>query len=476
MDRREAELLYDLGKEAVVEKLLEMAARISALEEHIRLLEKKINSLMTNSTNSSKPPSSDGPKVNREKKRKSSRSPGGQKGHKGSSRALLPVEEMNDVQHLYPHECEQCLAPLDPSSSRETSSPQRYQHFEIPKIEPIKTEFCLHELECSCGHCTRAKLPEEVSQSSFGPRVHAAAAYLTSVHRTTRRGIVEILNTLFGLNLCLGSVCNILERVSPELEPVVEEVRETLPEAKNINIDETGWKRKAIREYLWVFVTPLVVYFHIAASRGSKVLRSVLGDVFQGVITSDDHSAYSCYHKNGIRQLCWAHIIRKLKALKESGSSPDAYVFARNCLKEVGHILSCWHAFREGFISREELLGATTLMRARMKRYCLKYLDSPDKEVRTRAKRLLDNWAHLFTFLTHEGVEPTNNAAEREARPAVQWRKISFGNQSEEGERFTERILTVTRTCRLQGRNSFEFLCELMEAAFSGEPLPSLVH
>lgn len=476
MDRREAEFLYDLGKEAVVEKLLEMSARISALEQQIRELEKKIASLSTNSTNSSKPPSSDGPKVVRPKKRKSSRSPGGQKGHKGFWREILPAEEMDSIFHLYPEECEQCRARLDPILSREPSQPQRYQHFEIPKVEPIKTEFCLHELECSCGHCTRAKLPPEVAQSQFGPAVHAAAAYLTSVHRTTRRGVVEILNTLFGLNLCLGTVANIIDRVSPELHSVVEEARQTLTEAQNLNIDETGWKCKGVRDYLWVFVSPLVVYFCIAKSRGSKVLRSVLGDAFQGVITSDDHSAYSCYHKNGIRQLCWAHIIRKLKALKDGGSSPDAYVFARSMLKETGHILSCWHAFREGFISREELLGATTLMRARMKKCCIKHLNSPDKEVRTRAKRMLDTWPHLFTFLTHEGVEPTNNAAEREARPAVQWRKICFGNQSNAGERFTERILTVTRTCRLQKRNPFHFLCQLMDAAFNETARPSLVH
>jgi hypothetical protein len=316
----------------------------------------------------------------------------------------------------------------------------------------------------------------EVSRFNFGPRVHGAAAYLTSVHRATRRGIVEIMNTLFGLNLCLGSVSNMIERVSPEIEPVVEEARETLTEAQNLNIDETGWKCKGVRHYLWVFVSPLVVYCRLSANRGVKVLRSVLRDAFPGVITSDDHSAYASYHKNGIRQLCWAHIIRKLKALKESRSSSDAYVFARNMLKEVGHVFSCWHAFREGYISREELFGSTTLMRARMKRCCMKYRNSPDGKVCARSNRMLDNWPHLFTFITHEGVETTNNAAEREARPIVQWRKICFGNQSEESERFTERILSVTRTCRLQGKNAFHFLSDLMEAAFSGKLRPSLVH
>lgn len=476
MDTRQAELIYEAGKEAVIKALLEMGTKVKTLEEQLLALQKQIASLSTNSTNSSKPPSSDGPKVVKPKKKKSSRSPGGQKGHKGHKRELRPVEEMQDVHEHYPQNCEKCNAPLDPVSCPETSEPERYQTFELPKIMPVMEEHRCHELGCTCGHRTRAELPPEVTQSQFGPRVHGAIAYLTSVHRIGRRGIVEILNTFFGLDLCLGSVCNCIDRVSPELEPVAEEARQTLPQSDNLNIDETGWKRKGDRRYLWVFVSPLVVYFSIAASRGAKVLRSVLGDVFTGVITSDDHSAYSSYHKKGIRQLCWAHIIRKLKALKDGRASPDAYLFSKNMLKEVGQIFGCWHAFREGYITREQLLNATTLMRARMKRYCQKYLASSDGEVRTRTKRLLDNWDHLFTFLTHEGVEPTNNRAEQAIRPAVQWRKLCFGNQSEAGERFTERILTVTRTCQLQGKNPFHFLTDLMEAAFKGMPRPSLLN
>jgi transposase len=475
MDIREAELIYEAGKETVLKTLLELHSQIESFSQQIGALEKKIASLSTNSTNSSKPPSSDGPKVEKPKKKKSRRSQGGQKGHKGHKRELLPVEEMNKVHEHYPPACTKCGVPLDPESCEEISDPERYQTFELPKIKPIMEEHRCHELGCTCGHRTRAEIPSEVARSQFGPGVHAAIAYLTSVHKIGRRGIVEIMNTLFGLAMCLGSVCNCIKRVNPELEPVVEEARQSLAESANINADETGWKCKGERRYLWVFISPLVVFFCIAASRGAKVLRSVLGDVFNGVITSDDHSAYSSYHKKGVRQLCWAHIIRKLKALKDGRASPDAYIFARNMLKEVGRIFSCWHAFREGYITREQLLSATTLMRARMKRYCQKYLESPDGEVRTRAKRLLDNWNHLFTFLTHEGVEPTNNTAEQGVRPAVQWRKLCFGNQSEAGERFTERVLTVTRTCQLRGKNSFHFIKDLMEAAFNGLPRPSLL-
>jgi transposase len=475
MDAREAELLYDAGKEAVVKALLAMDARITLLEQQVSVLEQKIASLSSNSSNSSKPPSSDGPRVVRAKKRKSRRSPGGQNGHKGHKRELLPVEEMDHVYHHYPRACAKCAAPLDPASCRESSAPLRHQAFEMPKIKPIMSENRCYELECTCGHKTRAELPQGVAQSQFGPKVHGAIAYLSSVHRIGRRGIVEIMNSLFGLNLCLGSVCNCIERVSPELEPVAEEIRQTLADSSNLNIDETGWKNHGNPRTLWVFVAPLVVYFSIAASRGAKVLSSILGATFKRVISSDDHSAYSCYHKNGVRQLCWAHLIRKFKGLKDSRSSPDAYLFAQNMLKEVGHIFGCWHAFRRGLISRRQLLDATTLMRARMKRYCLKYQSSPDEAVRTRAKRTLKNWPHLFTFLSHEGVEPTNNFAEQALRPAVQWRKLCFGNQSAAGERFTERILTVTRTCQRQGRNPFHFLSELMEAAFNRLPRPSLV-
>jgi len=476
MDIRAAELIYEAGKETVVKTLLELHARIELLSQQVTALEKKIASLSANSTNSSKPPSSDGPGVEKPKKTKSSRPQGGQKGHKGHKRELRPLEEMDHIHDHYPAACEKCAAPLDPEICKEISSPLRHQTFELPEVKPIMTEHRCHELTCLCGHKTRAVLPPEVAPTQFGPRVHGAIGYLSSVHRIGRRGIVEIMNTLFGLDLCVGTVCNCIDRLSPELEPVAEEVRESLINAPNLNIDETGWKCKGERRYLWVFVSHLAVYFTIAASRGSKVLKSVLGETFKWVITSDDHSAYSKYHKNGLRQLCWSHLIRKFKGLKDSRSSPDAYLFAKNMLKEVGHLFACWHAFRDGHITRRQLQDATVLTRARMKRYCLKYQTSPDAAVRSRAKRTLRNWDHLFTFLMYEGVEPTNNPAELALRPAVQWRKLCFGNQSESGERFTERILTVTRTCQLRGKNPFHFLSELMSAAFNGTTRPSLVN
>lgn len=467
MDRCQAEVLYDSGKEPTVEKLLDLDQENKALKE-------KIASFSQDSTTSSKPPSSDGPTVKRPKKRPSHRNAGGQKGHKGKKRQLLPVEQMDHVYPLYPDVCARCAKALKVDQAAQPSDPLRHQVFELPEIEPIKIEYQCHELLCQCGHKTRAPLPDEVAHSNFGPRVHAAIGYLTCVHRVTRRGLCEIMATLFGIDISLGATCDAAERISQACEPVTEQIRRHIVESQALNADETGWKSKGLPLYLWVFVSSVAVFFHIASSRGSKVLEAVLGESFLGIITSDDHSAYNKYHKKGIRQLCWAHIVRKLKGLKEGRASPDAYLFAKKMLKEIGNLFAYWYAFKEGYFSHEELWRATALIRGRIKKLCLRYQNSTDNSARTRARRLLKNWEHLFTFLRYEAVEPTNNAAERALRPPVQWRKICFGNQSPAGQRFTERILTITRTCHIQHRNPFEYLSQLMTAQFKRQPLPSL--
>jgi hypothetical protein len=163
VDRREAETLYDRGKEPTVARLLEMDQEIQALNDTLASSKK-------NSTNSSKPPSSDGPEVCREKSTPTGRKPGAQDGHEGKHRELLPVEEIDHVHDLYPDQCEKCSLPLNPDLANETSAPFRHQVFEIPEIKPVKTEFRCHEIGCTCGHKTRAPLPPHVAQSSFGDR------------------------------------------------------------------------------------------------------------------------------------------------------------------------------------------------------------------------------------------------------------------------------------------------------------------
>jgi transposase len=244
--------------------------------------------------------------------------------------------------------------------------------FDLPEIRPVKTEYRCFELPCTCGHANRAVLPPEVAESNFGPGVHAAVAYLASVHRGTRRGIAEIMSTVFNLDISLGAVCRIIDRVSLACAPETEHIRENIAESLALNIDETGWKTAGNPGWLWVFVSSVAVFFRVASSRASKVLQSVLGESFSGVITSDDHSAYNRYHKSGVRQLCWAHLIRKLKGLKDGRASPDAYQFAKHMLKEAGTLFSYWHAFKEAGCTREELWRASALIRCRIKSSCFR--------------------------------------------------------------------------------------------------------
>lgn len=464
MDRQEAERIYDAGREAVIDTLLSFDARVRELDQIVAGLTK-------NSSNSSRPPSSDPPWSKKEPSRKtpSKRKQGGQPGHKGKKRELLPPEMVRKTHELFPETCSCCQRPFAQELKVPSSNPLRYQVTDLPVIVPVTTEYRCHSVLCSCGHRTVATLPGKVAQSGFGPGVHAIIAYLMAAHRVTRRGITEIMGSIFGIIISTGAVCNVAERVSEASIPVVEGIKRYIASAPALNIDETGWKNKGKRCYLWTFVALRAVFFLISPSRGAQVLREVLGEHFAGIITSDDHSAYNSYHKKGIRQLCWPHLIRKLKALKDGRSSPHAYCFARNMLKEAGAIFTVWHAFKDSGGTREQLWQKTLPIQTRIRDYCEIFLYSKDPLVRTRAKKTLANWDHLFTFLKYEGVDPTNNRAEQKLRPAVQWRKICFGSQSNNGMRFTERLSTVVGTCRINGINPFHFLVDMVDASFSGK-------
>lgn len=471
MDRAEAEKIYEQGKEPVVMTILALDAERAALKE-------KIAELTKNSTNSNQPPSKDGPAVPRyPKKPASQKKQGAQPGHTGKNRKPLPLHEVNHIQHHFPERCQNCRRLLTDEEKRPAKKPlDRHQVWDIPPVKPTVTEHQAHGCCClECGHFTETTLPKQITQSDFGARTHAGIAYLTAAHRITRRGISDIMKNFFGLDICTGTVCAATTRVSEAAVPVVDTIKRYTKNALFLNIDETGWKKNKERRYLWTFVSSLCVFFVISPSRGAKVLREILGEVFAGVIGSDDHSAYRSYHKNGRRQLCWAHLIRMLKGLKQGRESPDdAFLFSKTMLKEIGTIFSYWHAFAESGCSRHQLVCATALIRGRMKRCCQRYCESEDDVVRTKAKRFLDNWEHLFTFLRIEGVAPTNNLAEQALRHPVLWRSICFGSKSDTGERFTERLLTVIGTCRMQGVNPFDFLSDIMQANFNGCPAPTL--
>ena len=462
MERHEAEMLYEQGKSPVVEKLLELDAQVTALKEQIANLAK-------NSRNSSKPPSTDPPhdKKPAKERPKSSRKAGGQPGHKGKKRDLVPPDQVDQVRDCYAEHCDWCQAPLPTGESTPTvGEAWRHQQVEI-EITKTVTECRLHATQCRCGHVTRAPLPQDMAVSNFGPRLTAIVAYLTAVIHAPRRAVEEFCRTVMGVRLSHGTVQNMLYQMSQAIKPAVHALHKRLPEEDVINADETGWHRR----WLWVFVASTFVYFHIARSRGSQVLKDVLGETFAGILGVDRWGAYTKYHR-GRMQLCWAHLKRNIEGLLDQGVATgclEVQDFANRLHHYRRKLMKSWYCFKQGEISRADLKSRADFIAWAMRNHLERYRDCPHKKVRSMARNLLKRFDHLFTFVHYEGVEPTNNSAERGIRPAVQWRKICFGNKSDKGARITARLLTITRTCHLLKKSPLEFLMNALVAYRTGD-------
>lgn len=470
MDRAEAQRLYDSGKEPTVRKLLEYDRENAALKEKIAGLER-------NSRSSSKPPSTDSIRDRQQRdsppKNSTRRTAGGQPGHPGKHRELLPVDQVNEVIPCYPQECGGCPQFGACSTHPVGEQPFRWQVTEIPPLKPTVTEYQLYSLCGRCGHLHRAILPQPVAQSSFGARLTGLVAYFTAVLHLPRRAVQDCFQTVFGVTVALGSTQNLLQQTSEALGPIDQELKDALPRQAVINADESGWYRR----WVWIFVTSSFIYFHIALSRGSQVLKGLLGEVYQGILGVDRWGAYTKYHK-GLMQLCWEHLKRDIRGIGEIGrklQSKEARAFARRMEYLRKALMAIWYRYKRDRIGRKRLIRASEPTRRRIEKCLQDYCGSADRSVRSFARRLSKLSGHLFTFILYEGVEPTNNSSERGIRPAVLWRKICFGNKSDGGAIVSARLLTVTRTCWLQKRNALEFLAQAITAYRTGSPAPVLV-
>ncbi len=278
MTRAEAGAVYDQGRAATITALLALARRVAALEAR----------LAQTSQTSSRPPSSDPPGTPRPRRPPSSRRPGGQPGHPGRHRPLLPVAEVQAVVPVKPAHCARCGAALrgtDPT-------PLRHQVTEVPPVTPIVTEYQCHTLPCPCGTLTRAALPPEVPAGAFGPRLQALAAVCTGVYHLSRRTTAGLLHELFGVDLALGSVTACEQAVSQALAAPVAAAHAFVQQQPVAHVDETGWREGRRRAWLWVAATATVTVFLVHARRGAVAAQALLG-VFVGVLTSDRWTAYT---------------------------------------------------------------------------------------------------------------------------------------------------------------------------------------
>lgn len=424
--------------------------------------------LARSSRNSGKPPSSDSPqqRAERQGKESSGLKRGGQPGHRGAKRELVPVEQVNELNHVYPSQCESCWAQL-PYSAEET---QRYQMVELPPVKLHVTEWQRHCVTCpKCRHETWASMAS-IPPSTFGPRLSAVIGLLTGVYHLSRRATVGLLADVLGTEISLGAVSAVEERVSEAVKPAVAEAWGTIEAAPVKHTDGTSWYQSNTLCALWTIATSVVTVFKILANGQAPTLAPLFGKCL-GILVSDRATALKFWAMER-RQICWAHLLRKAVSFSERGGRGGA--LGRELLDYIAIIFDHWHGLKTGTLSREQFCVLMAPVRLRVEALLERASTQKLGELSGSCADILKHRAALWTFVDNEGVEPTNNHAERELRAFVLWRKRSFGTQSERGNLFAERMMTVSHTARKQHKNVLEFLTACCEAARRGSPPPSL--
>ena len=439
---------------------LAVQAYIRALEARLADLEARLNQ---DSSNSSRPPSSDPPHAKpAPPKSPSGRRKGGQPGHPKRVRPDLPPDT---VVELRPETCGRCACALTGSDPE----PLRHQVIEIPPIRPHVTEYRCHLLSCPhCGKSTRPVLPAD-ARGGYGPRVQAACALSSGAYRIGKRGVAQLCGDLFGVPISPAAVCDLQRKTAEALEPVAREIHAHLA-GKPANVDETGWREGRKRGWLWVAVTAGATAFVVRRSRGRKVLSELIAGA-PGVLTTDRYSVYA-HLATDRRQVCWAHLRRDFQAMIDRKNTGSAVGEELLFLADI--LLGRWKRVREGVLGRRTFRRSLGWIRSDVRILLENGLESGCAKTAGVCRELRALEPALWTFASVEGVEPTNNAAERALRHAVCWRKTSYGTDSSGGSRFVERVLTVVASCRQQGRGVLAFLTGAIQAARAGTP-PSLI-
>jgi transposase len=448
-------------------------ARITELGDENRRLRARLDQ---DSSNSSRPPSSDRPGAKAEGRRKVARvrglrKAGGQRGHMGRTRELRPVEEADEVVHKPPDQCGGCGHGL--SERDEVGAPLAHQQYELPPLVLQLIHYWLHRRRCpQCGKVTVAGLtPEEASGQ--GPRLTAFIGLQTAHNRQSRRLVSDLLWDLFRLRLSIGTVQACWERLGEALAKPNEELEQALVAADSLHLDETGWRQWGKRCWLWVATTAAFTVFMIHPRRGADALKKWFPDGFLGTVNSDRWSAYS-YFDLARRQLCWSHLGRDLQAIIDAKGV--AAPLAAKVREGEAEMYRTWHALGEGALSRQALQEAVAPFRAEFRKFCQDgRAQTADDLWQKLGRGLLDLWPAVFRFVDVEGIEPTNNAAEQAVRPGVILRKLSQGTRSDAGSLCIGRVLSVTATCHKQGRDVLDYLTAAITAHWAGIPPPPLL-
>jgi transposase len=404
----------------------------------------------------------------RKPKKPTGRKRGAQKGHKGHHRKLVPADQVDEVIDVFPELCEMCLqAPPRVISN----DPSRVQVVDIlEKGGRHITEYRLHTVECDCGASVTPSR-DQAPRSAFGSRLKSIVSNMTGGYQLSRRQVPAFLNDTFGIEMSLGSVSNIEGQMSTALAAASDEAMDHVEAAAVKHIDETSWVRDFDPCSLWVIACAAVSVFRIVKNGRRATLLKILQPRHRGILVSDRASVFLFWSMKK-RQVCWSHLQRAFVAFSQRDGPAGAL---------GGDLVTCaellfgyWRQYRSGALSRERFEQWMEAVRKTTKQL-LEQGANAGFDYSGSCANMLKHWDAMWTFVETPGVEPSNNQAERELRRLVMWRRRCFGTQSERGDRFVERMMTVTHTLRKQGRRVLSFLQESLVAMFSPTPAPGLI-
>jgi len=397
------------------------------LRERVKYLEER---LAKNSSNSSKPPSSDGPAKPKPKnlRRKTGKKPGGQPGHAG--RNLAPVDTPDHVKRHSPEFCS-CGCSLRDAPVVDS---EKRQVFDIPPISVEVTEHVVDTLRCpGCGSKVKGAFPEDVkARVQYGPRLNSFAAYLMVYQLLPFERCSELFKDLLGVDVSTGTLANMVRRFAGKVSPSVESVKEMIKNTKVAHFDETGVRVNGILRWLHVASTPLATYYATHAKRGRVAMEDMeILPEFKGVAVHDSYPSY--YKFDCSHAVCCAHLLRELKFLHKESKLGWAGRFIRLLVTAKDEKDQ---AVAEGRWSLGESIEAT--LENAYDKMVSEALDlhpppEPDgkpgrkKKSRPRnlAERLRDRKKEILAFIYDFDVPFDNNQAERDIRMMKLKEKIS---------------------------------------------------
>lgn len=441
---------------SLLKKALE---QISLMQKEISDLKDKLNK---NSKNSSKPPSTD------QKLNLPSQSSKKRKGHKGITRFLFPKEKIDKTIKCIHEKCPHCGS----KSIKELSIPEILQQIELPEAKAIITEYILKKYQCLCCNSKSfASLPKGVPNSAFGPKLMGLIATLTGVFHLAKREAIQLITDLYEIDIGLGSIPNIEERVSNALDPIYHRIHNFILKSKYTkHFDETGWRDSGNRNFAWITSCSKAAFYFINKHRNREVFKKLIKkeDLKRMPAVTDRYAVYNIIGKN--HQYCFAHLIRDFKFYAER-DGPDKKI-GESLENKLRKICKIHRRYKKGKISLKKRNRLINFSKKRVK-FWLEHGDANGSEKLYKlCEKLLCNFERLWVFLKIPDMDPTNNLAERDLRKLVIWRKKSYGTRSNRGKRFVERITTVSQTLRKNKKNVLKFIQNVIISFYKSDNLP----